>query len=122
MNLQEVPVADGVAKLDGYDVPLPRAATVAVNGRVVLGFRPEALDVVGAAEPGIDVTVQAVEELGSDAYVYGSLSDAELVKKPDIIARIDPAAVPAKGTRIRLALRPQGIHLFAAGTGERLDA
>ena len=63
--------------------------------------------------------MQAVEELGADAYVYASLNDTELVKKPDIIARIDPAAVPDKGSRIKLKIRPDRIHLFAAGTGER---
>ena len=65
--------------------------------------------------------MQAVEELGADAYVYGSLNDTELVKKPDIIARIDPAAVPDKGSRIKLKIRPELVHLFAAGTGERLE-
>jgi multiple sugar transport system ATP-binding protein len=122
MNLQEVPVAEGHARFDGYDVPLPRTALAKVNGRVVIGFRPEALEIVGGSDSGIELTVQAVEELGADAYVYGSLDDRELVKKPDIIARIDPAAVPAKGSRIKLRIRPDSLHLFAAGTGERLDA
>ncbi len=121
MNLQEVAVSDGHARFDGCDVPLPPAAAARANGRVVLGFRPEAVDVVGSAENGIEVTVQAVEELGADAYVYASLHDAELVEKPDLIARVDPAAVPAKGSRIKLRIRPDRVHLFAAGTGERLD-
>jgi multiple sugar transport system ATP-binding protein len=121
MNLQEVPVADGRARFDGYEVDLPRAAAGKVNGRVVLGFRPESLELANGTEAGIELTVQAVEELGADAYVYGSLDDKELVKKPDIIARIDPAAVPAKGSRIKLKIRPDRVHLFAAGTGERLE-
>ena len=100
---------------------LPRAAAGKVNGRVVLGFRPESLEVVNGTEPGIEVTVQAVEELGADAYVYASLGDTELVRSPDIIARIDPAAVPDKGSRIKLRIRPDRLHLFAAGTGERLE-
>src|SRR5579862_3630497 len=121
MNLQEVPVTDGRAQFEGYEVPLPREAVGKVNGRVVLGFRPESLEVVNGTETGIEVTVQAVEELGADAYVYASLNDTELVKKPDIIARIDPAAVPDKGSRIKLKIRPDRLHLFAAGTGERLE-
>ena len=41
------------------------------------------------------MTVQAVEELGSDAYVHGTFGAQEqVVDRPDIIARIDPAAVP----------------------------
>ena len=121
MNLQEVPVTDGRAHFDGYEVALPREAAGKVNGRVVLGFRPESLEVVNGSETGIEVTVQAVEELGADAYVYASLNDHELVKKPDIIARIDPAAVPDKGSRIKPKIRPDRVHLFAAGTGERLE-
>jgi multiple sugar transport system ATP-binding protein len=66
--------------------------------------------------------VQAVEELGSDAYVYGSLDDEELVKKPDIVARIDPNAVPQRGARIKLRVRADKVHLFAAGSGERIES
>jgi multiple sugar transport system ATP-binding protein len=121
MNLQEVAVVDGHAKLEGCDVPIPRSAS-GVNGRVVVGFRPEALDIVGASEDGIEVTVQTVEELGADAYVYGSLDDDELVKKPDVIARVDPSAVPQRGTRIKLRVRPNAVYLFAAGSGERIES
>ena len=106
MNLQEVPVDRRAREIRRLRRPAPPRRAGKVNGRVVVGFRPEALEVVNGTETGIEVTVQAVEELGADAYVYASLDDTELVKKPDIIARIDPAAVPAKGSRIKLKIRP----------------
>ena len=48
---------------------------------------------------------------------------AGLVHSPDV--RLHPlriaAAVPDKGSRIKLRIRPDRLHLFAAGTGERLE-
>ena len=87
----------------------------------MVGFRPEAAELAGDSEEGLEITVQAVEELGSDAFVHASLGDAQLVDRPDLIARIDPAAVPAKGSRLRLRIKPDAVHLFAAGSGERIE-
>ena len=114
------PVGEGEAILAGYRVPIPRtAASAADDSAIVLGFRPEALELAGEADEGLPVTVQEVEELGSDAYVYGALGESEV---PDVIARIDPERVPARGSRVRLAIRPGKLHLFSAATGERLAA
>src|SRR3954451_13185279 len=50
MNVHEVAVTEGHADLSGYRVPLPRGVADALapedGGRVVLGFRPEAVQVV----------------------------------------------------------------------------
>ena len=122
MNLHETRIVDGGAVFAGCHVPLPRSAVGAVNGDpLVLGFRPEALEVVGPSDEGFEVTVQTVEELGSDAYAYGSLGEADFVDRPDIIARIDPASVPAKGAQLKLRIKPNCVHLFAADTGARID-
>lgn len=77
---------------------------------------------VGDADEGFEVTVQAVEELGSDAYVHGTFGEAEeLVDRPDVIARIDPAGVPARGSRIKLRIKPDSLHFFDAETRERIE-
>jgi len=120
MNIHHAPVVDGHAVLADHRVPLPRAA--AGGDEIVLGFRPEALELVGGEDDGLAVTVQAVEELGSDAYIHGTLDDEGIVDRPDVIARIDPEQVPARGTRVRLRIKPDKLHLFAAATGERLEA
>jgi multiple sugar transport system ATP-binding protein len=122
MNLHEVALDNGHALLGDGRVPVPRAAAAGANGRVVLGFRPEALDVVGSSDDGFDVTVQTVEELGSDAYVYSTFAPEGSPDEPDVIARVDPDAVPARGSRVRLRIKPDRIHLFAPSTGTRLDA
>src|SRR5215469_14502087 len=67
MNLHEAPVDDGHAVFGGTRVPIPRVAAE----KVVLGFRPESLVIAANGDEGFEVTVQAVEELGSDAYVHG---------------------------------------------------
>jgi multiple sugar transport system ATP-binding protein len=117
MNIHEAAVDDGHAIVGGTRVPIRRVDAP----RVFVGFRPESLVVAGADEDGFEVTVQAVEELGSDAYVHGTFEAGEqVVERPDVIARIDPAAVPTRGSRIKLRIKPDTIHLFDADTGDRL--
>jgi len=121
MNLREVPVIDGAADLEGYRIPLPRDIA-AVGGRLVVGFRPDAVDVVDDGAEGLVVTVEVVEELGADAYLFASLhADDAVGEIGDIVARIDPRRVPAKGTRVTLRIRPEELHLFSPTTGERLN-
>ncbi|HUI37717.1 MAG TPA: ATP-binding cassette domain-containing protein, partial [Gaiellaceae bacterium] len=68
MNLCEVALgANGAVSFCGQRVELP----VPTDGRsaVVLGFRPEALEL---ADEGMPAYVEVVEELGADAFVFCS--------------------------------------------------
>jgi multiple sugar transport system ATP-binding protein len=119
MNLHEAPVDDGHAVFGGTRVPIPRVAAE----KVVLGFRPESLVIAANGDEGLEVTVQAVEELGSDAYVHGTFgAEEQVVDSPDVIARVDPTVVPARGSRIKLRIKPDTIHLFDTETGDRIEA
>jgi len=132
MNLGDFQVRDGQAVLGSAHVPLSRttldALTDADNGKVILGFRPESLDRAPADEGTIPVTVNLVEELGSDAFVYGELSgDRELNEhlgsgddSDQIIVRIDPRDVPMKGDKIHVRIREGEQHVFSSATGRRL--
>jgi multiple sugar transport system ATP-binding protein len=125
MNLHDVRVVDGHADLSGYRVPLPSAAVAALDradeGRVTLGFRPDAVD-IGSNGDGLAVTVEVVEELGSDAYLFASLPGHDDVREiGDLIARIDPRHVPQRGSTVAITIRPDEIHLFSPSTGERLN-
>ena len=78
MNLGTFSVKDGNATLGDAQIPLTRttqeAITEADKGEITLGFRPEALDVVSEGTDGsFAIDVNLVEELGSDAFVYGEL-------------------------------------------------
>ena len=126
MNLHTVHVVEGAANLSGYRVPLPREGVEAMSGtddgRVVLGFRPDAVEVVADGGDGLAVTAEVVEELGSDAYLFASLPGHEHVRElGDLVARIDPRAVPARGQTLTIRIRPDEVHLFSPSTGERLN-
>jgi multiple sugar transport system ATP-binding protein len=127
MNLAEVPLVEGGARLGDLTVPLPRE-TLAATGAdttVTLGFRPESLQ-LSADGQGFRARVDLVEELGSDAYVYASLLDqtvAEHLHGGDtrqIVARVDARRPPMKGEQVRLAIRTGEEHVFSASTGARL--
>ncbi|MDT3766467.1 ABC transporter ATP-binding protein [Gleimia hominis] len=137
MNLGTFKVADdGYATLGEARVPLSQetrdAITEADGGQIVIGFRPESLEVVEEGTDGaIPVEVELVEELGSDAYIYGHLvgggdlgsgTDAN----PDddttdqIIIRTAPHTSPDKGSVVNVRIKKGGQHNFSHATGERL--
>ncbi|MBA0127054.1 sn-glycerol-3-phosphate ABC transporter ATP-binding protein UgpC [Haloechinothrix sp. YIM 98757] len=125
MNLCEAPVVDGGVELGGARVPVPRAvvhlATAEGASSVVVGFRPESPELVGAGADGFTATVTMVEELGSDAYCYATVErDDPTLGDVGIIIRVDPRAAPAAGEVLRLRIPPGEVHTFSARTGERI--
>jgi len=132
MNLAEVQLADGGARIGSTRVPVPRAtldAAASEGGKsMTLGFRPESLERVSQGE-GFAAVVNVVEELGSDAYLYGTLGDDSRVADDamgidgtDIIARVDARRPPMKGETVYLRIREGEQHAFSTKTGERLPA
>ena len=114
MNFQRAePAANGVVSLGPVEVPLPAGAR---GRRVVLGFRPESLEL---APDGVPAQVEVVEELGADAYVFCLAELGGEVTK--LVARVDARHVPRRGERV--ALRPSAgdVHVFDAESGERLS-
>ena len=133
MNLGRFDVKGDVATLGSAKIKLSRATLDALkpedNDKVVIGFRPESLDVVTASdELSIPVRLSFVEELGSDAYIYGELvgsegSEAKLGSGEDssqIIVRVPPRTAPEPGETVYVRIRPGQEHIFSASTGERL--
>src|SRR5206468_2696801 len=117
------------AELGGARVPLTREVIAAADGdTVTLGFRPESLE-VSTEEGTLPVKVDLVEELGSDAYVYGKLteSDAEGTKS-NIVARayghgalpVARAAVEAGATWLGTCSLAEALELRRAGITARL--
>ena len=120
MNLLTVPVEGSSVQFgEGHiDVPRETVAAAGEGGRTVtIGVRPEDMDLVGAGE-GLKTTVNLVEELGADAYVYGS-ADVN-GEEHDVIARVDGRKPPAKGEQVYFAPKPGHTHLFSTTSGERL--
>jgi multiple sugar transport system ATP-binding protein len=126
MNLHTARLVDGKAEMAGARVPLPRdvAAAAESDDSVILGFRPESLQIVSEQDGGIPMTVSLVEELGSDAFCYATLAEHHpgdsLADNSEIIARVDPRNPPAPGERIHAQIRSGEAHLFSTNTGQRL--
>ncbi|CAM2917595.1 ABC transporter ATP-binding protein [Actinomyces slackii] len=133
MNLGQFTVEGDVATVGAAKIQLSKATLDAIKpedgGKVTIGFRPESLDVVSAEdEHSIPVRLSFVEELGSDAYIYGELvgaedSDAKLGSGEDssqIIVRVPPRTAPEPGETVYVRIRPGQEHIFSASTGERL--
>ncbi|NKX51630.1 sugar ABC transporter ATP-binding protein, partial [Arthrobacter deserti] len=87
MNLLELPAAAGGVRFGGTVHPVPRDVPSQAHGATVtLGVRPEDLEPVPAGE-GLQMTVDVVEELGADAYLYGHTSLNG--RDHDIVARTE---------------------------------
>src|SRR3954447_2809006 len=130
MNMGTFAVSDGGARLGNAVVPLSRETMAGLppSGKVILGFRPESLDVAAEGVPGaFPVRVKLVEALGSDAYVYGELAQAAeagqaALTSEQVIARVEPHDPPRKGQTVWLTMRPGSLHVFSAETNQRLSA
>ena len=114
MNLCTVPLTNGSVSLGGTDVSLS-PALASDRGSVVVGFRPEALELT---TEGMPAQVDVVEELGADVYVFCT---AEVCGTPTkLVARVEARRRPSRGERISLRPRAEEAHLFDAESGERL--
>ncbi|MFB7863755.1 MULTISPECIES: ABC transporter ATP-binding protein [unclassified Streptomyces] len=124
MNLIEVPITDGGVKFGESIVPVSREAIAAAADKgdttVTVGVRPEHFDVSGpTSKDGLAVTVNVVEELGSDGFVYGSTRVGGEDK--DVVVRVGGREVPAKGSTLHVVPRSAELHVFSTSTGERLS-
>ncbi|MEU6849014.1 sn-glycerol-3-phosphate ABC transporter ATP-binding protein UgpC [Actinacidiphila alni] len=132
MNLIEVPIIDGGVKFGNAVVNVERDAVQAAadkgDSTVTVGVRPEHFDIVSAEDEsksltkegpaGLAVTVNVVEELGADGYVYGSAKVGDEHK--DIVIRVGGRAIPEKGSVLHVVPRVGETHVFATSSGERL--
>ena len=73
------------------------------------------------------ITVDVVEELGADAYIYGSTKEHQVATEGDnelakpFIARVDGRQPPEKGSVINLAPKEGHLHVFNTENGERIS-
>jgi multiple sugar transport system ATP-binding protein len=145
MNLAEGSLAGDTVSIGGIKLPLARdrRPSGAEDGRVVVGIRPEAFEDAAFAPaelPQIEVRVEVLEELGSDAYVFFAV-DAETIEVEGAVteeedeettllaterhrtlfaARVDPRSKARVGEMARLAVDPSRLYFFAEDTGESL--
>jgi multiple sugar transport system ATP-binding protein len=143
MNLVEASIDDDSVTFSRFRIPLARDRRPSDGGgRVILGIRPESFEDAAFAEPGlpqIDVEVEVLEELGSDAHVIFRV-DAPRVETEELRAasdeedeslladeqtshfnaRVNPRTKARVGNRISLAIDPRTFHFFDRDTGQSL--
>ncbi len=120
MNLLSAKPGDGGAKIGEYVVPIDREASSKMKGDITVGVRPESWRMVGEGEGGLPVKVTVVEELGADAYIYGT-SDVEGVPG-EVIIRIGARRSHQKGETVYVTTDPEHVHVFDTESGARLSA
>ena len=107
-----------------------RAPTVALTGKnVVVGIRPEGWILKPAGE-GVAATIEVIEELGSEQFLYCStsapqlaseeLGEADTTAPPPITVRAEGMSSFQRGEKVGLVPQPGAVHLFDAATGDRL--
>ena len=120
MNLREFRVADGHARVGTVDIALSRDELAALGreglDRVCWDSGPSRSR-VGWEGP---VVVNVVEELGSEAFLYGTLIEEDPLTATDIVSRVDPKRIPEAGSTVHLRLLEGEEHIFSPTTGERL--
>jgi multiple sugar transport system ATP-binding protein len=142
MNLVETNLGGDAVQLLGQSIQLAadRRPTFSRAGHAVLGIRPEAFEDAEYAPPGrpqIDVKVEVVEELGSDAFVFFEVDappvivdqavaaeeeESTLIQsdKSLFAARVDPRTKARVGRTMRLAIDASRLYFFDPDTGESL--
>jgi multiple sugar transport system ATP-binding protein len=122
MNLITLPMEEGGVHFGSWAMPVARSTQDGLTSRdVTVGVRPEALQLVEAGA-GIPVTVEVVEELGSDAFLHGSIqSGDDGVAHPTlVVARVNPKNPPQKGDTVHLTPSQPDVHYFDTATGLRI--
>jgi multiple sugar transport system ATP-binding protein len=126
MNLRRVRLASEGPRLGETPLSLPPGALAAVrkagDEELVLGIRPEAAHLAGPGAPGaVGLTVALVEELGADAYVYGTLAGDAAGERPWVV-RCSGRVAPRIGERVAITLDMTETHLFDGRSGQRIEA
>jgi len=118
MNLLPSAVVDGHAVLGGHRVvPVPGG-----RAEVVVGIRPEALQVHGAQADGIHAQVEFHEPLGSHVLIHAVVEDTAWANGPatdsarTIVVQAPPGLHPEPGERLTLTVAGERVFLFDAAT------
>lgn len=119
MNLMSGQAADGGVKIGDYVVPVDQTASSKMSGDVTIGVRPEAWRLVSENEGGLPVDVTVIEELGADAYVYGT-SGVEGTPN-NVIVRVGSREKIQKGDKIHVTTDADSVHVFDPESGDRIS-
>ncbi|HKI64741.1 MAG TPA: sn-glycerol-3-phosphate import ATP-binding protein UgpC [Burkholderiales bacterium] len=106
--------ADGDTRLK-----LPQAYPQLGGRSVLLGVRPEHLEICAESEALLVPQVDFIELLGSDSLVYGHVGKDKA--SPRVAARLHASVKPQDG-HLPLRFAPEDLHFFDPDTGKRIEA
>ncbi len=87
-------------------IPLREGASVSKGQAVTVGIRPEHF--LGTPEgPGLEVTIDVVENLGGIAYAYGTTNASQ-----DMILKAESETPPRSGMTVTALVKDDYCHLF----------
>jgi multiple sugar transport system ATP-binding protein len=128
MNFIPTTLSGEATEIGGQPIQLtPGQRSALSSERLVVGIRPEGWSIRPVGE-GITVTIEVVEELGSEQFLYCSAGTdmhsndtADQTEVPHTITvRAAGMSQWARGKTIGLVPEPGAVHLFDADTGDRL--
>jgi multiple sugar transport system ATP-binding protein len=135
MNFIRSRLAEGKLELGEHTITLPdtlRRGLRREAGDVLVGLRPEEFADARLHGDGARTTVLAeievTEQLGPETLAYFRVEGLDVVEIGDrpvelagaLSARLDPRTSAAPGERLRLAINPDGLHVFEMESGESL--
>ena len=118
MNLLASKLVAGGVQFGNMTLKVPANVLAKTKAKqMTVGVRPE--DLVVTKNEGVQVTVSIIEELGADAFLYGSATVEG--KEVDFIARVGSKSSLRSGDKVYL--KPSGgiTHLFDIESGLRLN-
>jgi len=120
MNLFPATVNEQGATFEDLTVPLtPSQRRDLSADQVRIGVRPDGWE-VGSGDgsaSSLEATVEVVEELGTEAFVY-----AITERQTPVVTRAEGMTTIDKGDKISLVPKVESLHLFDETTGARLNA
>ena len=117
MNLLEVDITgkeSGKCFLSGsFELPVPDKMKSVDENSVILGFRPNEMELVSRG--GMAGSVSVVETMGSEKLVYLNVGENTLSILVPSSEKVNP------GDTIRFRLKPDALHLFNISTQRRIS-
>ncbi|MEW6184749.1 MAG: sn-glycerol-3-phosphate import ATP-binding protein UgpC [Thermodesulfobacteriota bacterium] len=117
---------EGIVGEGGQGVKLPGGIPLSLNGsllsgwageKIVLGVRPEHIEIDSKGSSGVLFTISQVELLGADTLVHGHIGQ----EKIPLIVRMPDVHRFEKQTAIRLFIPSDKLHLFDPETKKRIE-
>ena len=111
MNLLDGELDGEQVRFGALELPMrPDQVAATTSPAVTIGVRPEGM--VVADDGGLGATVDVVEELGSESFLYCHVDGRDV----PVVARTEGLSTLQNGDKITLRPQPAAVHLFDTAT------